>query len=97
MLKPQRPQHHARGAAGEAVEPLHPTAPSSSATSSIPPLLTRDDLAATLRVDIRTLDRLRSAGRLPAPDIVLSRSPRWLPGTIEAWLAQEANGRGGRR
>jgi hypothetical protein len=42
-------------------------------------------LAAYLHMSYRTLDRC--AGVLPPADLTIgSRSPRWLPSTIERWL-----------
>jgi hypothetical protein len=57
-----------------------------TAAGLVEPLLTRRDLARALRVSLPLLDRLRSAGRLPKPDVVLSRSPRWRVQTFRAWL-----------
>jgi len=57
-----------------------------SKASLIPTLVTRDDIADALRVDKRTLDRLRSAGKLPKPDLFIFRSSRWRPETIRAWI-----------
>jgi excisionase family DNA binding protein len=56
------------------------------------PMLGMDDLAALLRCNRRTLERLRSAGKLPQPDIHIGRMPRWKRSTIETWVE-----RGGRQ
>ena len=49
------------------------------------------DVAAALNVHRRTIERLRSAGKLPRPDYDVSTGktprPRWKPETIRAWLA----------
>jgi hypothetical protein len=50
-----------------------------------------DDLAAALNMSRRALERERSAGRLPKPDLHIGRAPLWKPETIRAWLE-----RGGR-
>jgi predicted DNA-binding transcriptional regulator AlpA len=63
-------------------------------TALVEPLLDRHDLATVLRCSLPTLDRLKASGRLPRPDLVLSRSPRWRPETIRRWIANEAPGRG---
>ena len=59
---------------------------------SIEPLLKLSDLAATLNASSRTIERLRSAGKLPRPDLLLGigsrKSPRWKPRTIRAWIEQ---------
>ncbi len=49
-----------------------------------------ETVALTLGVDRRTVERLRSAGRFPRPDIVIGRMPLWRPATIDAWI--EAGG-----
>jgi predicted DNA-binding transcriptional regulator AlpA len=49
-----------------------------------------DDLAAALGVSRRALERERSAGRLPRPDLVIGRMPLWRPETIRAWIAEDA-------
>ncbi len=53
---------------------------------SIEPLLTKADLAKILRVNSRTIDRMRSAGKLPKPDLLLERSGRWRAETIRRWI-----------
>ena len=50
-----------------------------------------DELAQALGVHRRTLDRERSAGRLPKPDLHIGKCPLWRVGTIRDWL-----GRGGK-
>jgi hypothetical protein len=52
----------------------------------IEPLLSITDLCRVLGVDRRTLERMRAAGRVPAPDLIVgTRSPRWLPAAIRRW------------
>lgn len=59
-------------------------------TLSIEPLLRLTDLPAVLNCGIRTLERLKSAGRLPKPDLLIGtgnrKSPRWKPETIRRWI-----------
>jgi predicted DNA-binding transcriptional regulator AlpA len=50
-----------------------------------------DELAHTLGVSRRTIERERSAGRFPKPDVQVGRMPLWRPETILAWIE-----RGGR-
>jgi predicted DNA-binding transcriptional regulator AlpA len=57
-----------------------------AAAGFVEPLLNRRDVARVLRVSLAVFDRLRSAGRLPRPDVILSRSPRWRAATIRAWI-----------
>jgi predicted DNA-binding transcriptional regulator AlpA len=58
---------------------------------ALEPLLTMSDLGRILAVERRTIDRLRSAGKLPPPDLILGRMPRWRRSTIDGWIS-----RGGR-
>jgi hypothetical protein len=58
----------------------------------IEPLALRpQDLAAAIGVDERTIQRWRSSGRFPPPDIKHSRTLLWRVETIRQWLE-----RGGR-
>jgi predicted DNA-binding transcriptional regulator AlpA len=50
-----------------------------------------DELAAALGVSRRAIERERSAGRFPRPDLVMGRMPLWRPDTIRDWL--EGGGR----
>ena len=45
-----------------------------------------DDLPALLGVSRRTLERERSAGRFPRPDLTIGRMPLWRPETIREWV-----------
>jgi predicted DNA-binding transcriptional regulator AlpA len=55
----------------------------------IAPLLKINDLARVLSCSRREIERMRSAGRLPRPDLTVGRrSPRWRPETILAWIAE---------
>ena len=44
------------------------------------------DLADLTGLSRRTLERERSAGRLPPPDKRVGKRPLWLPSTIRRWL-----------
>jgi predicted DNA-binding transcriptional regulator AlpA len=44
------------------------------------------ELAKSLGVSRRTLERERSAGRFPPPDISIGKAPLWKPETIRRWI-----------
>lgn len=46
------------------------------------------DVAALLGIDRRTVERLRSAGRFPQPDIKVGKRVLWRPATIREWVAK---------
>lgn len=50
-----------------------------------PLLLSAEKVAELLNISIRTLWRLRAAGKLPAP-VRLGGSVRWRPEEIAAWV-----------
>ena len=50
------------------------------------PLLSIDDLTCVLSVSRRAVERLRSAGKLPRPDLHVGKLPRWRSATIKAWI-----------
>lgn len=43
-------------------------------------------LAQHLSYSVRSLTRANAMGLLPVHDLVVGRSPRWSPQTIEKWL-----------
>ena len=57
---------------------------------TIRPLVKLDDWRLVLNCSRRVVERLRSSGRLPAPDLLLGRSPRWKAETVERWLNEQA-------
>jgi predicted DNA-binding transcriptional regulator AlpA len=62
-------------------------APGLQAAADIEPLLRMADLARVLNCSRRGVERMRSAGRLPAPDLYVgNRSPRWKPATLREWI-----------
>jgi predicted DNA-binding transcriptional regulator AlpA len=73
--------------------PSPPPTPQASALP-IPPApesagritLRLDELAAALGVSRRTLERERSAGRFPRPDLHIGKAPLWRPETIHRWI-----------
>lgn len=54
---------------------------------SIEPMVGIEGWAAALSCDRRTIERMRAAGRLPRPDLVVgNRMPRWKAATLRAWI-----------
>jgi hypothetical protein len=51
-------------------------------------MLTIDDWARILNISRRAVERLKSAGRLPRPDLTIGRMPRWRPMTIRRWIEE---------
>lgn len=45
-----------------------------------------DEVARRLGISRRTIERLRSAGRFPKPDLTIGKMPLWRPETIHAWI-----------
>jgi predicted DNA-binding transcriptional regulator AlpA len=45
-----------------------------------------DELAEALGISRRTIERERSAGRFPRPDVHIGRMPLWKPETIRGWI-----------
>jgi len=56
------------------------------AALAIEPLMSISDLAEVLKCSRRGVERLRASGRVPKPDLVVGRMPRWRPGTIRKWI-----------
>jgi predicted DNA-binding transcriptional regulator AlpA len=46
-----------------------------------------DEVAATLGMSRRTIERLRAGGKFPKPDVKAGKAPLWKPETIRAWIA----------
>ncbi len=53
-------------------------------------LLRLADVARHLGISRRTFERERSAGRFPAPDLKIGKAPLWRPGTVQAWIEDQA-------
>ena len=54
-------------------------------------LLDPNDLAALLKIDARSVRRLRSAGEIPEP-IMIGNAPRWRRDAVLRWLDDRAAG-----
>jgi len=52
-------------------------------------LLDPPALARLLKIDVRTLRRLRAAHEIPEP-VMFGRKPRWRKHVIDAWLAERS-------
>jgi predicted DNA-binding transcriptional regulator AlpA len=50
-----------------------------------------DEVTRSLGVSRRAIERERSAGRFPKPDLTIGRMPLWRPETIRDWV--EGGGR----
>lgn len=48
-----------------------------------------NELVTAIGVSRRTVEGLRSSGRLPRPDITIGRIPLWLRETIHVWLTSQ--------
>lgn len=76
-------------------QPVSPseTVPPANALVELPERLTYrfNDLPIVFGVSRRTLERERSAGRFPRPDLRMGKMPLWRPETIREWIE-----RGGR-
>ncbi len=48
-------------------------------------LIRMNEVATSLGISRRTLERERSAGRFPRPDKTIGRMPMWIPETIREW------------
>ena len=68
--------------------PLKLANTSPNAGHIIEPFLSIDDLATILRCSRRLVERMRSAGKVPKPDIKIGRMPRWKPETVRRWVDQ---------
>jgi len=64
--------------------------PARSLPAGMEPLLGIDDLAALLSCSRRLVERMRSAGKVPKPDIHVGRCPRWRAETVRAWIERGA-------
>lgn len=77
------------------MSPTQPTPASPAATPAAPeglaPLLRPRAVARVLGISTRTLERLLSGGRFPAPDLRIGRATLWRPASVRAWIDAEAD------
>lgn len=95
-----RPKGTAPIAVGDDSTPSSYTghAPRSSREGRTVPLSERltwglDDIAELTGLNRRTLERLRSAGKFPPPDLRIGKRVLWRPETVRRWI--EGGGRCG--
>jgi excisionase family DNA binding protein len=55
-------------------------------SSPIEPMLGIAELAELLNCSRRMVERMRSAGKVPRPDLHVGRMPRWRAETIHRWI-----------
>jgi predicted DNA-binding transcriptional regulator AlpA len=48
-----------------------------------------DELADSLGVSRRCIERERAAGRFPRPDLIVGKMPLWKPATVENWMSSK--------
>jgi hypothetical protein len=63
------------------VNPVHETE-----LTAVAVCFTTRTLCEWLGISIRSWTRAAAMGLTPAPDLVMGRSPRWSPSTIQRWL-----------
>jgi predicted DNA-binding transcriptional regulator AlpA len=68
------------------LEDTPPEAPEFWETPSGRLALRLAEVAESLGISRRTLERERSAGRFPPPDLHIGKAPLWKPETIRDWL-----------
>jgi len=73
-----------------AIDPPEDPRPENKRGPTLPagmePMLSIDDLAALLSCSRRLVERMRSAGKVPKPDIKIGKMPRWRVETIRLWI-----------
>ncbi len=52
-----------------------------------------DEVADSIGMSRRAIERERSAGRFPSPDLHIGKAPLWRPQTISTWLDSQKGGR----
>jgi len=71
---------------GLAQSPPSEAQPARTLPAGIERMLGIDDLAVLLSCSRRVVERMRSAGKVPRPDIKIGKMPRWKPETIRRWI-----------
>jgi predicted DNA-binding transcriptional regulator AlpA len=52
-----------------------------------------DEVADSIGMSRRAIERERSAGRFASPDLHIGKAPLWRPQTISTWLDSQKGGR----
>lgn len=63
-----------------------------SSSLVVEPMMSLGDWSGVLNCSRRMVERLKSSGRLPKPDLIIGRMPRWKPETVRRWI--ESGGKG---
>lgn len=79
--------------ARQANDNYHANDPRQNDHNTRPPMLERliyrmNDLSVVLGVSRRTIERERSAGRFPLPDLRIGKAPLWRVETIREWIGR---------
>lgn len=69
----RKPTGQARGGDGATLTPQRLT-------------LRLDEIASMLGVSRRHVERMRSSGKFPKPDLMMGKVPLWTPETIDRWV-----------
>jgi hypothetical protein len=77
-MKRQRPQPEGTRGVVDGQQPIHSTPPRLAYRLS--------EIAESTGVSLRAMQRERSSGRFPAPDLHVGRIPLWRVETIHRWL-----------
>jgi hypothetical protein len=67
-------------------EPGNRTRTTRELPESIEPMIGIDGWAAALNCSRRAVERLRSARKLPRPDLMVGKMPRWKAETLRSWI-----------
>jgi hypothetical protein len=69
-----------------------------AAEQGVGAVMTVEDIAETLGVQVGSVRQYLTRGEAPAPDGYLGRTPWWRPETVDAWLtSRPGQGAGGGR
>jgi predicted DNA-binding transcriptional regulator AlpA len=91
----QHPRLATVGVEGSVFKLPDPNTPAQPGASiGIESLLTCADWSRILVVSSATVDRLRSAGKIPKADFLVGRLPRWHASTVRAWLLAQGGTNG---
>jgi len=79
---------------GHEAAPNDPRRAADLAALGLAPLVKLSDWPVILGCSIETVGRMRVAGKLPRPDLVIGRMPRWRPATVRRWIDEQAASKG---
>ena len=84
-IKIQRPRLGTEAVEGQTFK-LSDAIISPALPATLERLCTVKDWALALCVSVPTIERLRHNKKIPPPDVMIGRLPRWRPSTIRAWI-----------